>query len=130
MPRMLLDIMTGVIRELDDMDIVDCSETLTDPAEATVRTAADLVILGCEEDKLPEVGGRLLQVNPDVKVLAVEAAGRRAFLYQLRPHKVTLVQISPRALVKAIRQAFDLPDEPESEPDSRPRWNPRIRMRS
>jgi DNA-binding NarL/FixJ family response regulator len=127
---MLLDIVAGVIRALDDMEVVDCSETLTDPAETAARTAADLVILGCEEEELLQIGGRLLHVNPDIKVLAVEADGRRAFLYQLRPHKVTLGEVSPGTLVKAIRQAFAAPNEPEgleSKGGSRPNpsgWRP------
>lgn len=110
MPRMLLDIVTGVLRALDDMEVVDCGETPADPVQTATRTAADLVILGCQEDELTQVGDRLLEVNPRIKVLAVEADGRRAFLYELRPHKVPLGEVSPQTLVRAIRQAFGTPD--------------------
>ena len=102
LPRMLRDIIEQAVTPEPDMVIV------SDPREpslaATVeRTGADFVILG--RDAGPTEVDGLLCENPRLRVLAVAGDGREAFLYELRPTRTPLGEISPRTIVDAIRSA-------------------------
>lgn len=103
LPRMLREIVEQAVMAEPDMVIV------RDPGEnhslsATVgRTGADFVILG-RDGELDEVDG-LLETHPHLRVLAVAGDGREAFLYELRPTRTPLGEISPRTIVDAIRSA-------------------------
>ena len=45
----------------------------------------------------------VFSVHPDARVLELVDDGRETFLYELRPHRVKLGQVSPRSLVDWIR---------------------------
>lgn len=101
MPRMLRDIVKELVLAQPDMQIVGEYEADTSLGAAVERTEAEFVISGVPTD---EAGaGALLGERPHVKVLAVEADARQTFLWELRPQKVALGEISPRTLLGAIR---------------------------
>jgi DNA-binding NarL/FixJ family response regulator len=104
LPRML----AGVLEEVLDQADLEVVGVVTDHVEillATGRTATDVVVLGIEEAELPGPARRLLDEYPHVKVLAISPDGRRAFLYELRPHIIPLGEASPDRLLGAIRAA-------------------------
>lgn len=103
MPRMLGDIVTSIVSGQPDMEVVG---DLPYPAElhAVVRdTRADVVMLGLREPELPDGCVGLLETFPWVRVLGVAADGRSAFLYELRPQRQSLGEVSPHELVHVIR---------------------------
>jgi hypothetical protein len=69
---------------------------------ATVRSAAaDALIVredSCDEE---EIRGLLAEL-PGVRILAIAANGASGSLYELRPHRVRLGELSPQALVDAV----------------------------
>jgi hypothetical protein len=69
------------------------------------RLDADVVIAGTAEPANPEVPVRLLSIAPRISVLMVAASGRTAALYELRPRKTPLGDITPSALIAAIRHS-------------------------
>lgn len=102
---MLSDIITDIVTSQADMEMVG---TVTDPGAlaATVAEAdADVVVLGLPDAELPTEYAALLGARPQTRLLGVSADGRRAFLYELRPYRSTLDEVSPAALVDAIRTA-------------------------
>jgi DNA-binding NarL/FixJ family response regulator len=104
MPRMLRDIVGSLLTAHDDFEVVAEFTDASELCSAVERTAADVVILGLEDSELPDVGCQLLWERPSTKVLGIAADGRKAFLYELRPHRIPLGEVSPDSLVDAVRK--------------------------
>ena len=105
LPRMLREIVRGTIAS--EPDIVLVGELPMDTSIAEGARAADpaVVILGSEHpDVLPDCP-EVLARNARLAVLAVGADGRESFLYELRPRRVPLGEVSPRRLVEVIRSS-------------------------
>ncbi len=105
MPRMLRDLFKHVVAEQTDMDLVG---ELLDPLGlllAAGQTHADVVILGLHNSEFPGICSHLLGEYPHIKILGVTEDGRRAYLYELRPEKIPVGEVSPEGLLAAIRTA-------------------------
>ncbi len=102
---MLSDIIEKVVTEHPDMEVVGGLADRGSLVKAAAETGADVVILGLRDSELPAACEDLVVAQPRSKVLAVTLDGRRAFLYELRPHTSALGEISPQGLVDAIRAA-------------------------
>jgi hypothetical protein len=63
----------------------------------------DLLITRVEDESLADLDA-LLKQCPKLTVLAVEADGRRSFLYRLKPHLERLGELSPQTLLAAARE--------------------------
>jgi Na+-transporting NADH:ubiquinone oxidoreductase subunit NqrA len=63
----------------------------------------DLLITAVGDGGVSEID-RVLDRCPKVVILAVEADGRRSFLYRLKPDKEKLGELSPETLLKAARR--------------------------
>jgi hypothetical protein len=103
LPRILRDIIGGAVGEEPDMQVVGQL-----PADASVRLAvdereADFVIVGSGYD-FDEISEMLAQ-RPRLRVLEVAGDGRESFLYNLRPARTPLGELSPQTIVDAIRGA-------------------------
>ncbi len=104
MPRMLHDIVKGLISADAGMRV---SADLADASglrEALSRQPAHLVIAGAEAVDPADVD-ELLAERPRVRVLTIDGDGRDAVLYELRPHRVRLGEVSPERLLATIRPA-------------------------
>jgi DNA-binding NarL/FixJ family response regulator len=104
LPRILRDIIEGVLEHEPDMEVVGEFRKRTELLDAVDETGADFVITGAEDADVAGVRS-LLRARPDVKVLAVGEDGRQTLLYELRPRMVRLGEISPQTLLEAIRAA-------------------------
>ena len=103
MPSMLLDIIADTIAPQPDMDIVGEGAMGTSLLDAAERTNADIVILARGGDADDEDYDELLYGCPRLKVLEIFGEGRYGSLYELRPRRVPLGELSPPRLVGAIR---------------------------
>ena len=108
MPRMLRDILSALIVSQPDMTIVgeigDVDDA--DALAGTVGSARpDVVIVGLEQGEPPAVCTQLLSRFPQVKIIAVEARGRSAALWELRPYRTLIGEVSAQALADTIRAA-------------------------
>jgi len=104
MPRMLCDIITGVIATESDMEIVGRLPDRLALLSATTDLGADVVVLGIEDAALPDDCAALFDARPSVRVLGVATDDGSAFLWELRPQRVSLGEVSPQGLVEAIRK--------------------------
>ena len=99
MPRMLREIVRSVIVAEADLELV---AEVHDPGaldKAIPRHRPDFVI----GHSAPHEIERLLEERPSMKVLQVDSTGRSSFLYELRPQRTALGEMSPARLLEAIR---------------------------
>ena len=71
---------------------------------AAKRKRADVVLLGRKAKEESEDYQQLLLQQPRLKVLAIAGDGKTGSLYELRPRRIPLGEISAAALRKAIRE--------------------------
>jgi hypothetical protein len=63
------------------------------------------VIVGLADAELPPPAEQFLAEQGRLKVLGVEAQDGTAYLYELRPERAALGEVSPADVVAAIRRA-------------------------
>jgi DNA-binding NarL/FixJ family response regulator len=126
MPTMLADLLKGIVRADDQIEIVAELTDASDLIEVSDRANADLVIVSLNDNdsELPEPCRALLSARPRMRVLGLAEHGRHGFLWELRPHRMALGEISPSTLLPAIRSRQapaegPLPDGPSAVV---PRW--------
>ncbi len=103
LPRMLRDIVEQAVAGESDMCVVSAGGSESGLRAVVDETDADFVIAGRDQD-LADVGD-LLRERPRLRVLAVAGEGRESFLFELRPTRTPLGQVSPKTIVEAIRSA-------------------------
>jgi chemotaxis response regulator CheB len=102
----LQDIVRSVLEEQDDMTVVGCLPDHTTLGEAILRTEPQVIVWGMGGDvEVLDLAPHLFGDHPDLKVFVVRDDGRQGFLWELRPSKTTLGEVSPHGLVKVIRTA-------------------------
>jgi len=105
LPRMLSEILTEVLGGQRDMEKVGELANRSGLERAVAATAADVVLLGLPDSDLPGDCVAVFTAHPSIRMLGVVGDGRRAFLYELRPQRSPLGEVSPDGLVAAIRAA-------------------------
>jgi DNA-binding NarL/FixJ family response regulator len=103
MPRILREIIEQAVADEPDMEIVEIEGSGVPLRQAVATARADFVIAGADYD-FGEVA-RVLDERPRLRILAVAGDGREAFLYELRPTRTPLGEVSPQTIVDAIRGA-------------------------
>ncbi|HEY7390723.1 MAG TPA: hypothetical protein VH640_19560 [Bryobacteraceae bacterium] len=108
MPRMLLDMVTAILTPHPEMIVSGKMRDTTDIRTAAKTARADVVIVS----EVSEPAGRahpdhleLLYSRPKLKVFSITGDGHRFFLYELRPFRAPLGEVSPDSLVQAIRSS-------------------------
>jgi DNA-binding NarL/FixJ family response regulator len=104
-PGILGEIITEVVTDEPDMEVVGAVAGYSDLLPATRATSADTVIIGLDDGELPDVCEELLDERPRIALLGVHSDGRNAFVYALRPRRVPIGDVSPADLVDVIRSA-------------------------
>jgi hypothetical protein len=108
MPTMLRQLLVRIVAQVPDVDIVAelPDDDLRSPRVA--ETTADVVVVDSDQAP-PEDVAALLLARCRTKVLGLSSDGRRAFLHELRPHRVPLGELSPAALVEVLRRGGPQP---------------------
>jgi hypothetical protein len=99
---MLRDIVANIIAAQPDMHVVEYVGCETDLREAAEQGDADVIILSRRSSREGEYD-KLLYARSHLKVIEIEGQGARGSLYELRPHRVLLGEMSPPGLLDAIR---------------------------
>src|SRR6266571_423761 len=94
-------VLAGISRMLSDI----ITDIVTSHAATVAEAEADVVVLGLPDEELPSEYAGLLSARPQTRLLGVSGDGRRAFLYELRPYRSALGEVSPQTLLDAIRAA-------------------------
>jgi hypothetical protein len=93
LPQMMSEIVKDILDQAMDVAVVKASE----------REDADVVILATDGDDLPAAGRIQLARRATARVIAINGQGRSAYLYELRPHRTPLGEVSADSLLAAIR---------------------------
>src|SRR5262245_42236892 len=99
MPQLLREIIRSVVVAEADLELVAELSDARLLGEAVPRHAPDVVI----GHSTPADIERLLRDRPRLKVLQVDDTGRSTVLYELKPHRTALGEVSPARLLSAIR---------------------------
>jgi DNA-binding NarL/FixJ family response regulator len=102
---MMYDIVREALESEPDMTVMDCRDCAALP-DAIETHGAAVVIIGTSDPAEPTLPFTLLDDHCRVKVLMLATSGDRAMLYELRPHRTSLGDVSPRRLLDAIRAAL------------------------
>jgi hypothetical protein len=94
---MLSEIVRRALEEQADMDVVGWTGQ---GRRAIDLTGVDVVVTGYDDQK---AAVRMLRDRPGMRVFALAGHGKESLLYELRPHRVTLGEVSPGELIAHIR---------------------------
>jgi chemotaxis response regulator CheB len=106
LPRLMRDIVEAQLLGEPDMAVVGVACTTDELAREIHDSAPDFVLMGAARGRSLEP---LFEERPAMRVLAIEPRNADADLYELRPHRVHLGQVSAREIVTAIRAAAGSP---------------------
>lgn len=105
--------MREIIRDLlsdePGLDLVAEAVADVDLSGLVNATRADVLVMSLPDAELSDAASRVLELHPRVRLLGVVADGRDAILYELRPHHRSLGDVSPDALVAALRGDYGAP---------------------
>jgi DNA-binding NarL/FixJ family response regulator len=101
MPPLLRDIVRNVLSGEPDIEIVAEHDIAVDVRDAVEQGDADLVIVGSDESS--SALREAVAGDRGVRALEVRSDGKESVLYELRPHRVPLGEISPETLLRTIR---------------------------
>jgi hypothetical protein len=110
MPRMLKDIVRTVLDAEPHVELVSTSVTPRELICDRALERADVVILA-EEEPMRDDYAELLYAHPRLRLVTIGDHGISAFLYELRPHRIPLGELSPEALRNAVRMRPQTPRE-------------------
>src|SRR5262245_54175292 len=70
------------------------------------KIAPDLVLLGLRSHETDRIGRTLLTLIPTARVIAFSSDARLAYLHEMRPHRVAIMDVSARALAEVIGRSW------------------------
>lgn len=113
MPPLLREIVRETVAREPDLEVVREHEAGADLRAAVDQDDPDFLIVGSEEATETTVGS-LIAAGRRLRALEVRSDGRESVLYEFRPHRVLLGEISPDTLLQTIRTPPGRDAEPES----------------
>jgi DNA-binding NarL/FixJ family response regulator len=111
MAPLLREIVRETLARETDLDIVAEHDADVDVASAVEEAAADFVIVGSGVTAHASIAS-IVGAERGVRALEVRSDGKESVLYELRPHRVSLGEISPEILLRTIRAAPTWNGEP------------------
>ena len=102
MPPLLREIVRETASREPDLEVVREHEAGIDLRAAVERDDPDFLIVGSEEATEGAVAS-LVAGGRRLRALEVRSDGRESVLYELRPYRVRLGEISPDTLLQTIR---------------------------
>lgn len=105
MRTMMRDIILQLLARESDFQVAAPSDKTSTLLDASKKYMPDIIVTSFGEDGASAIFTDLLLECPRVKVLDVRSDGRNGHLYELRPERKRLGELSPASLVTAIREA-------------------------
>jgi DNA-binding NarL/FixJ family response regulator len=102
-PPFLCSLVREIVADADDVEVVGELDDDGGLIAAVAQRDADFVIVAVGDLAHGDVQLDLLERRPRAKVLALAGEGRDAVLWELRPQRARLGEISPDTLLAAIR---------------------------
>lgn len=100
LPRLVREIVEDAVSPFDQIELVGAVESSF--LRESGPPGADFVVVGRDDIRFV---GKLLAAEPSMKVLAIIGDGAQSALYELRPHRIPLGELSPQRLVEVITQS-------------------------
>jgi DNA-binding NarL/FixJ family response regulator len=100
---LLYDIVGAALESAADIRLIGHAANHGELLELAQKLSPDVVITRLDESGPPDCGWDLYISNPRLRILGVVGEGRQAFVYELRPYQTPLGELSPDALVAAVR---------------------------
>ena len=95
--------LSEIIQVQPDMELVGDAGGTSELRGAVARTHPDILVVIPDHKIERRIFDDLLFAAPHLRVLAVSNDGRTGLLYRLRPSRARLGEMSPAALLDAIR---------------------------
>lgn len=105
LPRLLVGIMHDAVAATADMTIVAEFATRSDLIAAAANVEADVWVVSLDSPTAEPALTEHMNRQPGLRILGVTPRHSLLFLYELRPHRTALGNVSPRALLGEIRRA-------------------------
>ena len=105
MRTMMHDIILQLLTRESDFQVTAPADKTSTLLDASKKYRPDVIVTSFGEDGANTAYTDLLLECPRVKVLDVRSDGRKGYLYELRPERKRLGEVSPESLVTAIRSA-------------------------
>jgi DNA-binding NarL/FixJ family response regulator len=105
MPRMLRQILRTSVQAHPDFSVLAELPDAEHLADVAAETDTRFVITDAATATREGVE-RLLALRPQIRVLGIERDGRETFLYELRPQRIPLGEVSSETLVDVMRVAL------------------------
>jgi DNA-binding NarL/FixJ family response regulator len=103
MPPLLREIVRDTLAREPDLDVVAEHEADVDVRGAVGETDVDFLIVGAEATTARMGVASLVGAQRGIRAIEVQSDGRESVLYELRPHRVSLGEMSPETLLRTIR---------------------------
>jgi DNA-binding NarL/FixJ family response regulator len=107
-PPLLVDLLHHIVASEPDMAVVGRVSD-GDLLTAAQRTGADVILIGQKAKESREQYEELLLRQPRLKVLTIADDGKTGSLYELRPQRIPLGEVSADVLCAAIRGRQPMP---------------------
>jgi hypothetical protein len=105
---MLADIVSAIIVSQTDFELVGDVVGTADLARAANKATADVLVLGGPMQRRDAL--RVLYRSPRMKIITIAPDGHSGALYEFRLDRSVLNEVSPIALVAAIRGTVERSD--------------------
>ena len=98
------EMVKGILAGAPDIELIG-DVSMTDFGDPDAPAAGvDVAILAGDGGALTRRAHELLRVRPLLRILAVGRGGREGSLYELRPHRTPLGELSSQVLLEAVRE--------------------------
>ncbi len=104
-PRMLSEVVRGIVERQPDMDGVGEVSDLSELGVAIQATGAQVAIVtSVDAERESGICRDLLTEYPQLKIMALSATGDTAFLYELGARPKRIDDVGEEAILRAIRE--------------------------
>ena len=99
---LLRAVVRRIVSRQPDIEVVDETAPVDALMDAPTE-GSEVLIVGIEDGRLPAICIPLVHARPRLRVLALAGEGLETTLFEMRPHRLSLGNVSPETLLDAIR---------------------------
>jgi hypothetical protein len=104
-PRLLGEIVLSALTSEKDLRVLGAVDSEEDLLDLCDRVQPDVVVVAAADAEVDAMGRRVLMRCPSTKLFALAADGLKTCLFELRPHRVEMGELSPRDLARVVRES-------------------------
>jgi DNA-binding NarL/FixJ family response regulator len=105
MPRLLVDLVTNMIKDDPDWELVISQASLGVLPAEVANAQADIVLIGNDDPMIEPNAVQLWQERPSVPVVVLSPRGDSAAVYELWPRRLLFSDLSPHVLFQVLQRS-------------------------